>query len=159
VTRTYTRRIALRPPDLVQRLWYRWLRVSAPLLVSKTGPRTADWARLVPYRWRAFHRRYAERHGFFWLPCVLCDRPFGGHESGATVPDPIEGPGRGIVICSRCTRAGRGWVVARHPIEDELDAIYNRHEHGHDDLTPGCPDCETINAEIIALARRLKDQP
>jgi hypothetical protein len=113
------------------------------------GPPSADWARIVPYRWRRFHRDYATEHGFYWLPCVLCDRPFGGHESGDCIPDPMEGPGRGITICSQCTRAGRGWRIP-HPIEAVLDEIYDRYEHGHDDLTLGCPDCETTNGAILA---------
>lgn len=62
-------------------------------------------------RW--VHRRYANRAGYFWLPCPLCGRYSGGHEwrnrNGlpAQIPHPTE-PGKGIGICPDCTRAGRG---------------------------------------------------
>ncbi len=139
-------RLWLCPPGWRQRLWYRYLRIPAPLATSD-GQGSAGWARLIPYTWRAFHRRYATRHGYFWLPCTLCDRPFGGHESGDSIPDPTRPIGAGIVICSQCTRAGRGWRIP-HPIEAVLDGIYERGEHGHDELTPGCPSCGIIDAEI-----------
>mgnify|MGYP001566530485 CR=1 FL=1 len=29
---------------------------------------------------RIFHRFYAWLFGFFWLPCPVCGRMFGGHE-------------------------------------------------------------------------------
>lgn len=142
----YILRLTMRPPNWRTRLWYRYLRIPAPLGVSD-GRGSEAWARLVPYRWRAFHRRYATRHRYFWLPCTLCDRPYGGHESGDSIPDPAGPPGACIGICSQCTRAGRGWRIP-DPIEAILDGIYERGEHGHDDLTPGCPSCELIDAEI-----------
>jgi hypothetical protein len=139
-------RLEMRPPSWVQRLWYRRLRIPPPLATSG-GRGSEAWARLVPYRWRAFHRRYATKHHYFWLPCILCNRPFGGHESGDSIPDPTGLTGTGIMICSQCTRAGRGWRVP-HPLEAVIDGIYERGEHGHDELTPGCPACELIDAEI-----------
>lgn len=63
---------------------------------------------LVPYRWRAWHRRYAEAHGFYWLPCVLCNEPHGGHEIVDTIPDPTKGEGWGIAICPACTARRNG---------------------------------------------------
>lgn len=138
--------LRLQPPRLLQRLWYRRLRIPAPAAVSSSRDRE-DWARLIPYRCRAFHHRYATRHGFFWLPCILCDRPFGGHESGDSIPDPTGATGAGVMICSQCTRAGRGWRIP-HPLEAIIDSIHERGEHGHDELTPGCPSCEIIDAEI-----------
>lgn len=104
-------RLTMRTPQLAERAWYRRLGIPVPLAVGSSGPWHANWVRLLPYRWRRIHRRYAQAWGFFWLRCPLCDRPFGGHESGATIPDPIEGPGRGITICSRCTREGRGQTL------------------------------------------------
>jgi hypothetical protein len=73
------------------------------------------FATLVPYRARWAHRRYADALGYFWLPCPLCTRPFGGHEwrpvagREASIPDPLAGPGSSVGICPRCTRAGRGF--------------------------------------------------
>jgi hypothetical protein len=37
---------------------------------------------LLP-RW--VHRLYAHFFGYFWLPCPICGRPFGGHEKGETL--------------------------------------------------------------------------
>ena len=105
MTRTVTIRIAARPPGWLQRAWYRRLHLAQPLFTGHSGPWHADWVRLLPYRPRFVHRAYATLAGYFWLPCVLCDRPFGGHESGGDIPDPLTGPGRGITICSRCTCA------------------------------------------------------
>lgn len=143
--------VTMRPPDWLQRLWYRKLRMPAPQAVASGEPRRTDWVRLLPYRWRNLHRRHADRHGYFWLPCILCGRPYGGHESGDSVPDPTGGPGTGVTICSQCTRAGRGWRVP-HPIEAVIDAIHDRYDDDcpHEELTPGCPNCEAINAEILA---------
>lgn len=56
---------------------------------------------------------YARFRGFFWLPCPLCERMFGGHEwrdvggRPSSVPDPAA-PGESWGICPVCTRAGRG---------------------------------------------------
>lgn len=96
--------IATRPPSRVQRAWYRRLGVIAPLSVGSTGPRYADYVRLLPYQWRWLHKTFAHSHGYFWLPCVLCNRPFGGHEAGDTIPDPVQGGPFNISICSDCTR-------------------------------------------------------
>ena len=44
------------------------------------GPRArVRDVRVLP-RSREEERLYAERHGFFWLPCPICAEPFGGHE-------------------------------------------------------------------------------
>lgn len=144
----------MRPPNWRQRLWYWRLHTAAPQAVSSRGPE--DWARLVPYCWRAFHQRYATRHGYFWLPCILCNYPFGGHESGDSIPDPTGPTGGGIVICYRCTRDGHGWRIP-HPLEAIVDTIRDLYEHGHDQLTPGCADCETIDAETRAAFARYKE--
>ena len=95
--------IATRPPSRLKRAWYQRLGIPAPLAEGSTGPWYADIARLLPYRWRRFHHAFATTNGYFWLPCVLCNRPFGGHEAGEAVPDPTAPP-LSIVVCSRCTR-------------------------------------------------------
>lgn len=99
----YRQTLTLRPLGLLDRLWY-WhigAKVCEGALTSKEEGRLA---RLVPYRWRRWHERYAKGHGYFWIPCPLCDRPFGGHEGAGSVPDPTRGPTAGVTICSRCTR-------------------------------------------------------
>jgi hypothetical protein len=103
--------LRLRPPRRVQRLWYRRLGLTPPLAEGSSGPWHADWVRLLPYRWRCAHRAYAHALGFFWLACLLCDHPFGGHESGTAIPDPLRPQGGGvwIAVCSRCTRERGGF--------------------------------------------------
>ena len=79
------------------------------------GPHGRWFVQLVPERLRWAHRWYAQTHGYFWLPCVLCGRESGGHEwrdidgKESSIPDPTEGPGRSIGICPWCTRESRGW--------------------------------------------------
>jgi hypothetical protein len=102
---TYHKTFVLRPPSWLARIWYRRLGVTPPLAENRSWD---DVFRLAPYGWRWFHRAVAESGGFFWLPCPLCDWPFGGHESGGTVPDPTKEPTEsgsyGVMICSQCTR-------------------------------------------------------
>jgi hypothetical protein len=103
--RTDTISITLTPPGFLERAWYRRLGSRPPGLTGASGPRSASLARMLPYSWRWWHRAYAARFGYFWLPCPLCSRKFGGHEFGTDIPDPLKGPGCGLAICSRCTRA------------------------------------------------------
>lgn len=96
-------RITMRAPTLLDRIWYRRINEVPPLHVGGTGPRSSNLARLVPYRFRRFHHGYATTHGFYWLPCLLCGREYGGHEAGKSIPDPTcEGMYR--AICSPCSR-------------------------------------------------------
>lgn len=111
--REFRQTIRLGRPGWHHRAWYAYLGLHCPALVSRPGPRGSDWARLVPYENRRWHHAYARRHGFYWIPCPLCDRPFGGHEAAGSIPDPMypprspHGPFHMIHICSACTRAGR----------------------------------------------------
>ncbi|MFB4275766.1 hypothetical protein ACBJ59_10775 [Nonomuraea sp. MTCD27] len=74
--------------------------------------RPHPFALLVPESWRRAHRAFADILGYFWTPCPLCGREFGGHEwrdtNGmiAATPKP-DGTGD-TAICPTCTRAGRG---------------------------------------------------
>lgn len=76
-------------------------------------------------RW--MHRLYARLDGYFWTPCPLCRRRFGGHEwkerdglsATITTATRVNGGRSGTAICPSCTRAGRGdpewaaeWVPA-----------------------------------------------
>jgi len=76
-----------------------------------TATSALDPGALVAYWHRAWHQAYAKARGYFWLPCVLCDQPFGGHEIGGSIPDPIAGPHRGIGICPACTARRNGGSV------------------------------------------------
>ena len=56
-------------------------------------------------RWRAVIG------GYFWLPCPLCHREFGGHEWADIDGKPSvipTGRGTGLGICPDCTAAGLG---------------------------------------------------
>lgn len=46
---------------------------------------------------RALHKLYANLMGYFWLPCPVCKKYFGGHETtGASVGS--------WLICPRCAK-------------------------------------------------------
>lgn len=94
--------ITMSPPGLLDRIWYRSIRAIPPDAVGATY-RAGKIARLVPTRFRAFHRAYAAALGFFWLPCPLCGREFGGHQSGKDIPDPTDPP-LYISVCPPCSR-------------------------------------------------------
>lgn len=102
----YTQTLTLRPiPEAFARV-YRRRGMEIPI-----GHSGHDAGALIPYRWRAWHRRYAQAHGLFWMPCPLCDQPFGGHEIGDTIPDPTRAPNGGMVICPACTATRNGGTV------------------------------------------------
>ena len=112
MTEEFRNRVTMRPPTLIQVLGHLMVGVRPPALEGPEPVPGYDRARLVPYAIREFHRGFATASGLFWLPCVLCDRPFGGHECGGSIPDPLAenlSPGATlrIMICSRCTRLGR----------------------------------------------------
>ncbi|MCU0297313.1 MAG: hypothetical protein MUF33_02195 [Candidatus Nanopelagicales bacterium] len=99
---THKIRVRLRPPT-------GW---AAALLRRRTGHvpdfhSGIDVAAFAPTRWRRFHHAYAASRGYFWMPCPLCDQPFGGHEVCDTIPDPTRGAG--VMICPTCSeqRAAR----------------------------------------------------
>lgn len=55
-------------------------------------------------RW--FHRLVAEVGGYFWIPCDVCGRAFGGHESGDwTIPHPGAPWVRRLVCSEECHEA------------------------------------------------------
>ena len=51
---------------------------------------------------RFFHKIYAFVFGYFWLPCPICRRYFGGHEKGNGCV--METRTYGSVVCSLCTK-------------------------------------------------------
>lgn len=110
-----TVRITLRRLDLIEKAWFWYLRLPIPRSEGVSRKiKNLKWARLVPMRFGGFHQRYAAAHHLYWLPCVLCMTPYGGHQSGGRVPDPMNPPGGPLAplyyvgICPRCTRAGKG---------------------------------------------------
>jgi hypothetical protein len=79
----------------------------------------------------------ARTGGFFWLPCPLCGRHFGGHEwqdinsHDASIPDPDreQNPERalcGKAICPACTATGAGcraWAAIGVQVHLDCPAI------------------------------------
>ncbi|MFA5382229.1 MAG: hypothetical protein WC356_03620 [Candidatus Micrarchaeia archaeon] len=54
-------------------------------------------------RWA--ERAYAETHGYFWLPCPICGKPFGGHEQsfGSLITELYpNGCYKGTSVCANC---------------------------------------------------------
>ena len=62
-----------------------------------TGPRM---------RWRWLNWAYAMTHAYFWLPCPLCGRYFGGHE-GADASYHPHSAFEGRMVCWRCDKDAR----------------------------------------------------
>lgn len=67
-----------------------------------------DPASLWPYLPREPHEQYAKRQGYFWLPCPLCGKDFGGHEIGDTVYLGNDDPNINSCICPVCTAERNG---------------------------------------------------
>jgi hypothetical protein len=57
---------------------------------------------------RIYHRLYALVHGYFWLPCPICGKKFGGHELGGHW---YQGGGCGVVTCSDCAERAEAWSI------------------------------------------------
>ena len=74
---------------------------------------------------RIVHRLYAWALGYFWIPCPLCGRHFGGHEWH--YPDDLsvirKPEGGGTAICPTCTAAGLGEEPIPRIIRVNLDEI------------------------------------
>jgi hypothetical protein len=72
---------------------------------------------------RHLERDYAQRNGYFWLPCSLCGQEYGGHEWIHTpgvlssIRDAHD-PTLGHAICPDCTHAGRGEQIAMYEFRD-----------------------------------------
>lgn len=49
---------------------------------------------------RLFHKMYARLFGYFWLPCPVCTKEFGGHEiAKAYTAALVCADGRSCVVC------------------------------------------------------------
>ncbi|MFD5184061.1 hypothetical protein ACFWMQ_15895 [Streptomyces sp. NPDC058372] len=100
--------LRLGPVSLLQRAWYWRTRQPVPRAVTPL-PTASEAVRLLPQRWAGIHKKHATRHRYYWAPCPLCGDHYGGHQAAGSVPDPLSGPGTSmsVIICPRCTRAGR----------------------------------------------------
>ena len=54
---------------------------------------------------RFIHRIYADLFGYFWLPCPICGRDFGGHEIGDV--SLMHSPHEGRLVCCNCGKEAR----------------------------------------------------
>jgi len=64
------------------------------------------------YRPRWLQKLYAACFGYFWRPCPMCGREFGGHEWGrwGYAAMPIS-PSRGIAVCPYCADDARAMLA------------------------------------------------
>jgi hypothetical protein len=64
----------------------------------------------IPRHPRWLHRVYALLNGYFWLPCPVCGRKFGGHEWGTygheRIPLPTK-PSSQVGVCPWCAPTAR----------------------------------------------------
>lgn len=106
--------ITLHDTTALDRVFYRLCGTAPPISEGESRHiRGRRYVRLLPTSWRPIHRRFAHRSGLFYLPCPLCDKPYGGHQYGADIPDPCEGEGRYVGICPPCGRR-RQRTTTRH---------------------------------------------
>lgn len=106
--------ITLHATTALDRVFYRLCGTEPPISEGESGHiRGRRYVRLLPTSWRPIHRWFAHRNGLFYLPCPLCDKPYGGQQSGAMIPDPCEGEGRYTGICPPCGRR-RQRAATRH---------------------------------------------
>ena len=100
----YSVTLAMRPVPEPFAAVYRRRGIPVPEL-SSGYPLAALW----PFRFRLLHRAYAASRGYFWLPCVLCGREYGGHEITVDIPDPTD-EARQLwrSICPVCTAERNG---------------------------------------------------
>ena len=73
-------------------------------------------------RWRRFRTLnciYAFIFGYFWVPCPLCNKKFGGHEWIGSLQT---SPGGGVGVCCNCSEKAellnKRWI----PNADEAEA-------------------------------------
>jgi len=54
---------------------------------------------------RFLHKFWAMLFGYFWMPCDLCQRPFGGHEHCWATN------GKGYCVCPDCAINGKAFTT------------------------------------------------
>lgn len=94
----FVQKLTMRPVPAVYADIYRARGIEVPLSAT---PHSVG--ALIPLPLRAVHELWAKTHGYYWLPCILCGRMYGGHEITAVTPDPTRGEGGGQTICPFCT--------------------------------------------------------
>ena len=61
---------------------------------------------------RIYHQLYALFHGYFWLPCPICEENFGGHEWAHDIYTGSHAvyfntPTGGIAVCPNCVEEAK----------------------------------------------------
>lgn len=65
-------------------------------------------------KFRTLNKLYANLLGYFWLPCHICNQPFGGHQAVIGGNKPTSRDGK--CICPDCVKAGKGeWPTFTFP--------------------------------------------
>ena len=65
---------------------------------------------------RIFQQVYAFSHGYFWLPCPICSKNFGGHEKGHAIYTGGDAnlPSGGKEVCPNCIEEAKRRNVKRY---------------------------------------------
>ena len=115
---------------------------------------------------RFINKLWADFYGYFWLPCPICERNFGGHESDAGL---LITTGRGLMVCWRCNEEARirnESLLTRESNEAVVELL-NECKQEHYSTRSGLMDCgsfedrpcdcgaDELNAKIDAMILRL----
>lgn len=93
-----------------------FLILTLPLAIPMNKLIRSDWftyefSKKIPYSPRIMNWIIATWGGLFWLPCPLCQRNFGGHESGGTLySSAFSGEG----VCRKCADKAREQNIATY---------------------------------------------
>lgn len=73
--------------------------ITIPMMFVFNNRKIADWGKNLPYRPRFSNWVWSIWGRFFWLPCPLCKRNFGGHEPHGSL---YLGKFNGVGVCPKC---------------------------------------------------------
>lgn len=97
---------------------------------------------------RLLHKLRARLFGYFWLPCPVCGRMFGGHEI------------RHVSTASLIAEDGRAYCVCPNPQCSHDAAVLNM-AHGYGqmhDLSLLKGDADAVSEMMLALVRTILDR-
>ena len=65
---------------------------------------------------RIYHQLYALFHGYFWLPCPICSKNFGGHEQTHCIYTGGDAylPSGGEEVCPECEDEAKRRNIERY---------------------------------------------
>jgi len=73
--------------------------ISIPMIFLLTNRKIADLGRKFPYHPRLINWVWSVWGRFFWLPCTLCGKNFGGNEPGGSL---YHTNYSGEIVCRNC---------------------------------------------------------